>query len=181
MRSIALYVHYTENQNDGQREESQSVDKSISEELHINIWKVQQGHLLLQPKLYIDFGIMTTFQTDQLCLYLPFRIVGTPTDLGQILQNNREMLCTVFNENLLSETQPNNCYSSVKKSSSTNECPLFYLFQLGSENMRVQEQKEGALQGTYIFIVRNGGYDNRETHDKDDWNKKVYIRFRVEQ
>lgn len=71
---------------------------------------------------------MTTFRTDKMYLYLPFQIEGEPVDLGKILQDNREMLCSVFNENFLSETQANTCFSSVKEPN--NDSLLFYVFQL---------------------------------------------------
>lgn len=179
MRSIALYKHigHPHQQPDGEGQQTQA--PVVSEELHINIWKVQQGHLRLAPKLYIDFGIMTSFRTDKMYLYLPFQIVGKPVDLGKKLQDNREMLCTVFNENLLNETQTNNCYSHVTAADNPNFFS-FYLFQLGSENITTEIQEEENEKGTYIKIMRNGWYDNQEAHEETDWDKKVYMRLRIE-
>lgn len=170
MRSIALYIHRTG------LHKSRKV-KPIEEELHLNIWKVQQGHFRLKPKLYIDFGFMTTFDVDKICLYLPFQIVGNPKDIGGKLQNSREMLCSVFNEEFLSETQPNICYSSVKKPFSSNV--EFYLFQLGKDNVEVISHNEEEVQGTYIFITPSGIFDNR-TKKKRVLDKKYYIRLRIE-
>lgn len=191
MGSIALYKHLVDlNAQQQDIQEGQTQEPNVSQnqaknqkeekdELHINIWKVQQGHLLLKPKLYIDFGIMTTFETDEMCLFLPFQIVGKPTDLGKKLQDNREMLCTVFNENLLNETQPNNCYNYIKASGNDDYSP-FYLFQLGTGNIEMEMQEEENERGTYIKIKRNGWYDNQENHVETDWHKKVYMRLRIE-
>lgn len=191
MRSIALYKHLVVPNTQQQENSSNQVQESnVSEdqdqnhleekdELHINIWKVQQGHLRLKPKLYIDFGIMTTFWTNEMYLYLPFQIAGKPTDLGKKLQDNREMLCTVFNENLLNETQTNNCYSHVSASDNPEFLP-FYLFQLGNGNVTTEVQEEENEKGTYIKITRNGWYDNQESHEKADCDKKVYMRLRIE-
>ena len=189
MRSIALYKHLDPNapQLNSSSEQTHGMDASVDQEffeekdeLHINIWKVQQGHLRLKPKLYIDFGIMTTFRTDKMCLYLPFQIVGIPKDLGKKLQDDRDMLCAVFNENLLNETQQNNCYSYVRASDNP-EFFSFYLFQLGNGNMAIEAQEEENEVGTYINIKRNGWYDNQENHENTDFdNKMVYMRFRVE-
>lgn len=179
MRSIVLYKHteHPYQQPDGDAQQAQP--PIVSEELHINIWKVQQGHLRLAPKLYIDFGIMTSFRTDEMYLYLPFQIAGKPADLGKKLQDNRDMLCTIFNENLLNETQPNNCYSYVSASESHN-FSSFYLFQLGNGNITTEVQEEENEKGTYIKIMRNGWYDNQEAHGETDWDKKVYMRLRIE-
>lgn len=179
MRSIALYKHTGLPHQQPEGEEQQVQSPIVSEELHINIWKVQQGHFWLAPKLYIDFGIMTSFRTDEMYLYLPFQIVGKPIDLGKKLQDNREMLCTVFNENLLNETQLNNCYSCVSASDNP-KFSSFYLFQLGNGNITKEVQEEENEKGTYIKIMRNGWYDNQEVHNATDWDKKVYMRLRIE-
>lgn len=190
MRSIALYRHLVDydtqdrnslsNQAQGSKVAENQAQKQtgVKDELHINIWKIQQGHLRLKPKLYIDFGIKTTFRTDKMCLYLPFQIVGKPQDLGKKLQDNRDMLCTVFNENLLNETQSNNCYTRISPSDNS-DFSSFYLFQLGSENITIEN--EGNENGTYINIERNGWYDNHDNHEEADFDDKlVYMRFRVE-
>lgn len=188
MRSIALYKHLVNHNVQKQdslitpvkkaTESGNQSQNQIKDELHINIWKVQQGHFRLKPKLYIDFGIMTTFRTDKMCLYLPFQIAGKPKDLGKKLQDSRDMLCTVFNENLLNETQSNNCYTHVNASDNP-DFSSFYLFQLGSEN--ITTENEGNENGTYINIKRNGWYDNQDNHEETDLDDKlVYMRFRVE-
>lgn len=187
MRSIALYKHLDSNIQQPNSSNNANIESIISDvksqdhfdekdELHINIWKVQQGGIFLKPKLYIDFGIMTTFQTNEMYLYLPFEIEGKPVDLGKRLQDNRDMLCTVFNENLLSETQPNTCFSNVKLPNENSS--LFYLFQLGSKNIETFEDEDG--QGTYIKIIRNGCYNNQEKPGESDYEKKVYVRIRIE-
>lgn len=188
MRSIALYIHQNNLQKNGEEKQCSSENDSgenkpkeeeVSEELHLNIWKVQQGSFILKPKLYIDFGIMTTFHTDVMYLYLPFQIKGKPTDLGKKLQDNREMLCTVFNENLLSETCKNNCYSSVKNPNDSGSAG-FYLFRLGNGNIEIEHLEEDVERGTFIKITRNGWYDNQEQTDSEDLKKKVYVRLRIE-
>ena len=178
MRSIALYKHLDQNAPQLNIGEGQEPFEE-KDELHINIWKVQQGHLFLKSKLYIDFGIMTSFRTDEMYLYLPFQIAGKPIDLGKKLQDNRDMLCTVFNENLLNETQTNNCYSLVSASDNP-DFSSFYLFQLGNGNITTEVQEEENEKGTYIKIMRNGWYGNQENHEEADWNKKVYMRLRIE-
>lgn len=49
-------------------------------ELHLNIWKVEEGRVKLTPRFYIDFGIMFPKSYKQLCLYLPFEIEEVTRD-----------------------------------------------------------------------------------------------------
>lgn len=204
MKSIALYMHRKEQKNGQQdkglvvednSDDNQSTEKEQEkkqpigetqdnhpqpdEELHINIWKVEQGRFRLKPKLYIDFGIMTTFQNDEMCLYLPFQIAGEPIDLGHKLHNNRDMLCTVFNENYLIETQPDACYCSVKESENATRIN-FYLYNLGVDNMQTEEHRENEkFQGTFITLTCKGLNDNQNGLEAGA-SDKYYMRFRIE-
>lgn len=179
MNAIGLY--YSTDYSKINLEEEQKCKSSIDPQivdLHINIWKVEKGLLYLTPEIYIDFGIMSSFKIDRLCLYLPFEIDGH-RDLGKILNNQKKELCAIFNDELLPEPQKNGCYCKVKyESEDDNIADYFYLYELGDENFDIKPRNENNEKGTYVTLELKGNPDGKES-DKCFINEKRYIRFRV--
>ena len=89
MNAIGLY--YFSNSSASNLKETEKKHLGINPQLvdlHINIWKVERGKFYLKPEIYIDFGIMSSFKVQKLCLYLPFG-VKIYEDLGKIQSGNK--------------------------------------------------------------------------------------------
>lgn len=142
-------------------------------ELHVNIWKVECGHYRLHSELFFDFGIKTSFETKELCLYLPFE-VSEVKDLGVHLNNQKELLSAIFNDDLLLETQSNDCFCKVKQIN-----PEFYLYQLGNSNITTTSSEEiGETKGTFINMTIDGTPDHK-VWDEEKKKELLYVRIRV--
>lgn len=174
MRSIALYYQYKE---ECPKKKIKPEDKNNKEKLefHINIWKVEKGHYKLKPKLYFDFGIKAKLKVGKLCLYLPFEIDEPEfKDLGKVLYNQKDLLSTIFNDEMYTKTLSNDCYCEVGHYDSDEK---FYLYQLGSLNKKITfSEEEGDTKGTYIELTINGDPDNNNIIDDEEF---FYVRFRV--
>lgn len=174
MRSIALYYKYKD---EDPNEKLEPEDKNNKEKLefHINIWKVERGRYRLKPKLYFDFGIKAKFKVGKLCLYLPFEIDESEfKDLGKVLYNQKDLLSTIFNDEMCTKTLSNDCYCEVGHYNSDEK---FYLYQLGSLNKEItSSEEEGDTKGTYIELTINGKPDDNNTINDDEF---FYVRFRV--
>ena len=145
-------------------------------DLHINIWKVEKGKIFLDPEIYIDFGIMSSFKVEKLCLYLPFGI-ETIIDLGKSLNNKKKELCAIFNDELLPEPQKNGCYCKIHyiESPDTED---FFLYELGEANIKTEFQKDNKKETTYVTIDLKGNPEDKDDNDSYK-SQKRYIRFRV--
>lgn len=82
MKSIAVYykihegIESSENYDEKQKRSPTSTEglKPSSDvgELHVNIWKVNEGRLKLHPVFYVDLGVKVSFKCEQLRLFVPF-------------------------------------------------------------------------------------------------------------
>jgi hypothetical protein len=159
MKSIALY--YKNSNYDG------------PVEFHINLWKVKQGSVIRpQFAYFFDFVIMLTQQIKELYLYLPFKISGEVTDLGEKLSTDQALTSAVFNEFVQLQNTPN-CFTQVTidKEGIQNSENKFYIYILGKENIEKTDFCEGDETGTYIHV-----------NIKDEASIKenpYYVRFRV--
>lgn len=168
MRSIALY--YKEHKYEELEHKTNSKEKL---EFHLNIWKVESGHYRLKPNLYFDFGIKAKFKIEKLCLYLPFEIEECEfKDLGIVLHNQKDLLSTVFNDEICTKTLANDCYCEVQPSDLEDK---FYLYQIGNLNKKIISSEEGDDKGTFIELTINGTPNNENRNEEDYF----YVRFRV--
>ena len=177
MNAIGLYYLKSDNTPDLDKDKKNLLGydpKTV--DLHINIWKVERGGIQLTSEIYIDFGIMTSFNVDKLRLYLPFSI-ETHEDLGQRLNNQKRELCAIFNDELLPEPQSNGCYCKVKYDDK-NEENFFYLYELGTNNFDVKPFSENDKESTYVTVDLKGFPDGKNDLKAFE-NQKRYIRFRV--
>jgi len=105
------------------------VETKLKAELHFNLWKIKRKRSLenywksikrtnwntffntllkgnipkIRTEFFLDFGIMISNITnvDKICIYIPDQIKKENlADIGGVLQNNREVLKAVFNEEL---------------------------------------------------------------------------------
>lgn len=186
MKSIGLYYHLASKQKEAERAKavpekvkesnvpnssSKNTDDRNLTDIHINLWKIHR-RIRKKPHLIFDFGIKIPFLFDELCLYLPFEINGNPIDLGHKLNNNRELLCTIFNDDTECQTVENKNFCLVKVKNANK----FYLYNLGSENIKKEDISEGEDRGTFLNIKIQG----KPTKEADYSKESIYIRFRVE-
>lgn len=164
-------------------ERSEGEDKNDNEvcEAHVNIWKVYVGTIRSRICFFYDFGLKITQKVGKIRLFIPFEIEenGKDYDLVRLLKNDNKLLCTVFNMDLKSDTSPKNAFSRV--TSTEDEKEKFCLYQLGSNNFRVEtveiaDRCRSKIIGSMLTITL--GNKPEENVCKSDTH--LYIRFRLQ-
>lgn len=159
-------------------------DIDISE-LHVNIWKVDIGKLLPDYKIYIDFGMKINQNIEYVKVYIPFEIEenGKDYDLVKTLNNNNQLLCTVFNCDLKSMSSQTASFAPVCDESKEGQPIMFYMHQLGATkfelepfNIAVDKKNKTIGQILKIHIQKDSQKDN----DNLQSDVPVYIRFRIQ-
>lgn len=189
MKSFAIYYKVDNKFKDDKLSDSQSFDSAVESkdlekyadvgELHMNIWKVNQGGVRLHSVFYVDLGVKVSFKCESIRIYVPFKTKAIQqADLCKIIMENRELLCAVFNDEMLPKPQPNTCFCLVKNQTDGRE---FYLYQLGADNIIYEPYCIGNTQvGTYITLTLNGNPNNDDVLDKyKDMQRYVRIRLCV--
>ena len=145
-------------------------------ELHLNIWKLNDGFPRFRTRFFLDVGLMADCRYDKICIYLPFSLRKKQEwqDLGEIICNDNNLLCAIFNDDLRAIPLTNNCFYSIERNSpdnpADNKC-LFSFYTLGSNNVTVDEDKEN--KGTWLHVkIEDASIITTDC-------KKYYIRFRL--
>ena len=145
-------------------------------ELHLNIWKLNDGFPRFHTRFFLDVGLMADCVYDEICFYLPFSLRKKHEwqDLGEIICNDNNLLCAIFNDDLRAIPLTNNCFYSIERNSpdnpADNKC-LFSFYTLGSNNVTVDEDKEN--KGTWLHVkIEDAMKISAEC-------KRFYIRFRL--
>ena len=149
-------------------------------EVHVNIWKVHIGTFISRLKLFYDFGIKLHPSVEDVCLFIPFEIEqnGKDFDLARKLKDSNQLLCTVFNMNLKSDSSSTDCFSKVVDESGTE---MFCIYQLGAnkftlETVSIGEKSKSRVIGTIIKIH----LQDQPANYGCDKNTPYYIRFRIQ-
>lgn len=187
MKSFAIYYKVNKDFKDEELSDSQAFDRSIKSkylekyadvgELHMNIWKVNQGGVRLHSVFYVDLGVKVSFKCESIRIYVPFKTKAVQqADLCKIIMENRELLCAVFNDEMLPEPQLNTCFCKVMNQTDGRK---FYLYQLGSGNIKYEAYCIGNTQvGTYITLTLNGNPKNADDLNEFKDNQR-YVRIRL--
>lgn len=155
------------------------------DELHVNIWKVNEGRLCLKSCFYLDIGLKVSFAYESVRLYLPFAVIKQdPIDLCKTVMENRKLLCAIFNDEMLPTPQTNPCFCKVTRQTDgigngedSSEC--FYLYQIDdNNNIDIQVDGHGKEKGTWVTVTMNGTPTNDPNPDKYQ-KDQLYIRFRL--
>lgn len=191
MKSFAIYYKVDENYKDeslcknkvfNSEVESKELEQYADVgELHMNIWKVNQGGIRLHPVFYVDLGVKVSFKCESIRLYVPFKTKATQqSDLCKTIMENRDLLCAVFNDEMLPEPQPNPCFCKVINLTDDRD---FFLYQLGADNIKYEADSVNNIQvGTYISLTLNGNPTNEDDPKKyKDEQRYVRIRLCVEE
>lgn len=145
-------------------------------ELHLNIWKLNDGFPRFRTRFFLDVGLMADCIYDEICFYLPFSLRKKQEwqDLGETICNDNNLLCAIFNDDLRAIPLTNNCFYRIERNSpdspGENKC-LFSFYTLGSNNVTVEEDKEN--KGTWLHVkIEDASKIKTEC-------EKFYIRLRL--
>lgn len=165
MKSLAIYYKCQDN----------GINDIPPFELHINIWKVEEGRLYLHPAFYIDFGIKLPCVVSEIKIFLPFKCEEPKdNDLGNLL-GDRKLLSTVFNDDFIPVQMENSCYVKVNKGTKTE----FYLYKLGSNNLTYQGHHEDGYDGDIIHLKDFRTLNISQDADTGSEDYYRYVRFRL--
>lgn len=150
-------------------------------EAHVNVWKVHVGTLRTHIQFFYDFGLKIKQDVGEVCLFVPFEIKenGKDFDLVRQLKNSNQLLCTVFNMDLKSDSSPTDSFSKVTSVEKNKE--EFCLYQLGANKFKVETVKIGEkgkqkIIGSLLTIK----LQEKPTNHVCKETTPLYIRFRIE-
>ena len=110
MKSIGISLNTPQASDNGQLEPHPI-------QLHVNLWKRPHRFSCKSNKdpFYLDLGIMARFVTNEIRIYLPFKLreKNTWEDLAHILTDNKKILCDLFNEDYNISQNNSGCYHLV--------------------------------------------------------------------
>ena len=190
MKSFAIYYRNHKDFSDSQfkqekdeygknKEMSAEEIKKFSDvgEFHVNIWKVNEGRINLHPVFYVDLGIKVSFKCEQVRLFVPFITRKDKCrDLCKEIMQHRDLMCAIFNDEMLPTPQDNTCFCQVMSQTNNRS---FYLYQLASDNIGFENYFEDGTQvGTYITLTIKGfpTNDGKLEVFKDE---QLYLRLRL--
>lgn len=141
--------------------DSEKPNITLNAEVHINLWKLPKENPWAKKCSYerfIDFGVMIEScpeNVETLLFYLPFKIKeGEISDLIKTVNNDSELLCTLFNSDLSIQSVWNNrSYHYV--SSPTNDRKDFWMYELGEDNFKLSSCDGGNGTLLHINIMTN--------------------------
>lgn len=142
-------------------------------EVHLNLWNTKTIDKVTKKdhKLYaLDFGVVCPLSISELVLLLPFEIATSDfIDLASWLANDKDLLCTVFNDNLTISSKPSNSYHLVENEKKSLS---YILYELSSEN--IVDLNYSQDNGYTVLKIVN----NLEQGILDK-AANIYVRFRI--
>lgn len=139
--------------------QSDSADKKQSEdefEFQINLWNSDVRSTVTNKKFRfraVDFGIVCPLSIRKFVLLLPFKVaISDFHDLVKCLSLDTDLLCTVFNEDLKSTSEPSKSYHSIE-----GEKIKLLMYELSKENIEEfnYDEQSGVTQITITTHWRN--------------------------
>lgn len=152
-------------------------------EVHINIWKVPIGTLWSTTKFFFDFGLKISPEIEYVCLFVPFEFKenGKDFDLVRKLKDSNQLLCTVFNMDLKSDTSPKDQFSKVINEEENKNTEVFCLYQLGASKFNIEQVNIGEEGKTKVIGSLLKIYiQDKPTENICKSETDLYIRFRIE-
>lgn len=153
--------------------QSNAVKKEEEFEVHVNLWSTDIHDITSQKRRHLyalDFGIVCPLNLKELVLLIPAKVEKEQfVDLVNRLASDRELMCTVFNDNLTIESKPTKSYHLIRNDSRTIQ---YLLYELSNENIvDVNFSQDNGY--TVIKIENNLGEIPLETAEN------LYVRFRI--
>lgn len=152
----------------------QDVAKKEDEfEIHVNFWNTEINDVVSHKRKHLyalDFGVVCPLNLKELVLLIPAKVEKDQfVDLVSRLASDRELMCTVFNENLTIASKPTKSYHLIRNE---NESLLFLLYELSNEN--IVDINYSRDNGYTVIKIAN----NLETISPKT-AKNIYVRFRI--
>lgn len=149
------------------------VKNSDEFEIHVNFWNTEIHDVVSHKRRHLyalDFGIVCPLNLKELVLLIPAKVEKNQfVDLVSRLASDRELMCTVFNDNLTIASKPTKSYHLIQNES---ESILYLLYELSNEN--IVEINYNRENGYTIIKIAN----NLETIAPETV-KNIYVRFRI--
>ena len=181
MKSIGLFWMPLEQKNENtcpHKEECEIIkqDETKKEdefEIHVNFWNTEINDVVSHKRKHLyalDFGVVCPLNLKELALLIPAKVEKDQfVDLVSRLASDRELMCTVFNENLTIASKPTKSYHLIRNE---DESLLFLLYELSNEN--IVDINYNRDNGYTVIKIAN----NLETIPPKT-AKNIYVRFRI--
>lgn len=155
-------------------EPSETNNKKTDEdfEFQINLWNSDVKSLTSNHKYRfraIDFGIICPLSTKKIVLLLPFKTEKSDFhDLVKCLSLDADLLCTVFNEDLKSTSEPSKSYYKID-----GKKIKLLMYELSKENIEefIYDEQTNVTQ---ITIKVNSDFNTSKFE-----NYRLFVRFRI--
>lgn len=181
MKSIGLFWKPSEQEKENtcsHKEECKIIKQDVAKkedefEIHVNFWNTEINDVVSHKRKHLyalDFGVVCPLNLKELVLLIPAKVEKDQfVDLVSRLASDRELMCTVFNENLTIASKPTKSYHLIKNE---DESLLFLLYELSNEN--IVDINYSRDNGYTVIKIAN----NLETIPPKT-AKKIYVRFRI--
>ena len=139
MKSIGLFWMPLEQKDENtcpHKEECEIIKQDVAKkedefEIHVNFWNTEINDVVNHKRKHLyalDFGVVCPLNLKELVLLIPAKVEKDQfVDLVSRLASDRELMCTVFNENLTIASKPTKSYHLIKNE---DESLLFLLYEL---------------------------------------------------
>lgn len=181
MKSIGLFWMPLEQEDEitcPHKEECKIIKQDVAKkkdefEVHVNFWNTEINDVVNHKRKHLyalDFGVVCPLNLKELVLLIPAKVEKDQfVDLVSRLASDRELMCTVFNENLTIASKPTKSYHLVINE---NESLLYLLYELSNEN--IVDINYSRDNGYTVIKIAN----NLETIPPNK-AKNIYVRFRI--
>lgn len=181
MKSIGLFWMPLEQEDENtcpHKEECKIIKQDVAKkkdefEVHVNFWNTEINDVVNHKRKHLyalDFGVVCPLNLKELVLLIPAKVEKDQfVDLVSRLASDRELMCTVFNENLTIASKPTKSYHLVINE---NESLLYLLYELSNEN--IVDINYSRDNGYTVIKIAN----NLETIPPNK-AKNIYVRFRI--
>ena len=181
MKSIGLFWMPLEQKDENtcpHKEECKIIKQDVAKkedefEIHINFWNTEINDVVSHKRKHLyalDFGVVCPLNLKELVLLIPAKVEKDQfVDLVSRLASDRELMCTVFNENLTIASKPTKSYHLIRNE---NESLLYLLYELSNEN--IVDINYSRDNGYTVIKIAN----NLETIPPKT-AKNIYVRFRI--
>lgn len=181
MKSIGLFWMPLEQKDENScphKEECEIIKQDVAKkedefEIHVNFWNTEINDVVSHKRKHLyalDFGVVCPLNLKELVLLIPAKVEKDQfVDLVSRLASDRELMCTVFNENLTIASKPTKSYHLIKNE---DESLLFLLYELSNEN--IVDINYSRDNGYTVIKIAN----NLETIPPKT-AKNIYVRFRI--
>lgn len=160
----------TTNQISSEKKENKTFD------FQINLWNSKVRNITTGKVTRfraIDFGVVCPLSTRTLIFLLPFEVKYEDfQDLVKCLSLDTDLLCTVFNDDLRSSSEPSKSYHTIDGISDSSDIH-YLMYELSKENIK-DLSYDSQLNLTQITITINSIFD-----DGKHSGYSLFLRFRI--